>query len=305
VLTVILLAAVVFVPVPGSQRWVGVLHDFGHAPIFGCIAVAILLLIRTSSRMSSRPAWQRYLAAFLAAIFLGALTEIVQFVGGRDASWIDMRSDVLGAAAFLALTAALDTSFGGLARSVSLIAALVLLVWHSMPALAAMSAYQRRANAFPTLVQFADRRDLYFVQPVGATGSVRSLPVPWAKDPGERALHVTFADAKWPGVDFFEPSPDWSDYRILVLDLVNPTDETLRLVLRAHDAHHNKQYSDRFNERLQLAARSRNAIRIPLADIASAPRGRPMDLQQMADFHLFRVDESTATQMYVVEVRLE
>src|SRR5688572_20168691 len=83
---VILLAAVVFVPVPGRGQWLKVLQDFGHAPAFGCIALAALFWVRTSRT----PAWGQYLIAFAVAVTLGGLTELAQFVVKRDPSWYDL-----------------------------------------------------------------------------------------------------------------------------------------------------------------------------------------------------------------------
>lgn len=302
--TGILLAAVILVPVPGRERWVGQLHDFAHAPIFGCIAVALLLLIRPSMQDQSWPRWRGYFVAFLGAAALGFLTEIIQFVFGRDASWVDTRADVLGAASFLAIAAAFDRAFGTAARLVLAVTAVVLLAWHARPALQTIEAYRQRAALHPTLAAFDGSAALYFVDARASVAKIATLSAPWA-NPAQPALHVVFGSARWPGIDFFEPAPDWSGYRTLVLDLVNPTDDLLELTLRVHDACHNNEYADRFNRSFVLEPRSRSVVRIALIDIQSAPRGRAMDMARIADFHLFRSDGSKAREMYVLGVRLE
>ena len=303
--TGILLAAVILVPVPGRARWVGQLHDFAHAPIFGCIAVALLLWIRSAMpEGSSWPRWRSYFVAFTGAATLGVLTEIIQFIAGRDASWIDTRSDVLGAAAFLALFAAFDQAFRSGMRIVLALMGIALLAWHARPAVETIAAYRHRADLHPTLAEFNGPVDLYFVRARASRVQIGPLPAPWATAP-QSALHVVFSEERWPGVDFFEPVPDWTIYRTLVLDLVNPTGVELGVTLRVHDAHHNNEYADRFNRAFALAPRSRRAIRIPLEEIASAPQGRRMDLKQVADFHLFRSHDSHAHEMYIVAVTLE
>jgi hypothetical protein len=42
----ILLASVVFAPVPDDTVGLSRLHDFAHGPIFGCVAVLLLLVLR-------------------------------------------------------------------------------------------------------------------------------------------------------------------------------------------------------------------------------------------------------------------
>ncbi|MBB6091378.1 hypothetical protein HNQ60_000224 [Povalibacter uvarum] len=299
--TGILLAAVILVPVPGRERWITVLHDFAHAPIFGCVAVAVLLILRASDGLAKRPAWQLYLLALAVAVVLGALTEIIQWIEGRDASWIDLRSDIIGAAAFLGLCAAFDRTFTPRVRAAGIVVAIALLVWHSKPGLDAIRAYQYRASLEPTLAQFSTARDLYFIDPLRSHARIEPLPSDWSST-GDTALRVDFTNERWPGVDFFEPFTDWSRYRTLELDLVNPGDSELRLTLRIHDVNHNNEYADRFNRDFALAPRSRQVVSIPLADIESAPRDRRMNMTRIADLHLFRSDGSSGERMYVVKM---
>lgn len=305
VLICIVLAAVVFAPVPGRAQWVKVLHDFAHAPLFGAVAVLLLLIVRTHGKSGRLSPSLQYLLAFLLACILGALTELAQIPLNRDASWLDLHSDVLGAAGFLALFAAFDGGLSATVRTLTAIAGVALLVFHSTPLAVAASAYAHRASEFPVLMEFSDRRDGYFVAPQWAQVSIRAVPQTWAARSGEPALYAAFSEGPWPGVDFFEPAPDWRGYRALALDIVNPTDVELVLGFRAHDAHHNNDFDDRFNRTLHVPARTRTVLRIPVADIESAPRTRPMDLARMADFLLFRSSGSAAEEMYVVAVRLE
>ena len=289
---------------PWRGEWLRVLQDFAHAPAFGCIAVAALVWIRTSrASLSNRPA--QYVLAFVIAVVLGGLTELAQFVVKRDPSWFDLRSDAFGAAAFLGIAAAFDSHLRRWLRPLGAVIAVLLLIAHSMPALTMLRAYERRASAFPTLVDFSDQRDLYFLREQWSGIAITSLPSAYARSPGEAALHVTFLPGDWPGVDDLEPAPDWRGYQALALDVVNPTDEPLWLTLRAHDVHHNFEFTDRFTRRFNVPPRTRSTLRIPIAEIASAPRGRAMDLHQMADFLFFRSSDSLATEMYLVSVRLE
>ncbi|MGH8188110.1 MAG: hypothetical protein ACREUC_16240, partial [Steroidobacteraceae bacterium] len=59
-LTGILLVAVVFAPVPGNTRWITTLHDTAHAPIFGCLAVLSLFLVRSRQGLRSASIPRQY-----------------------------------------------------------------------------------------------------------------------------------------------------------------------------------------------------------------------------------------------------
>jgi hypothetical protein len=90
-----------------------------------------------------------------------------------------------------------------------------------------------------------------------------------------------------PGLQLFEPEPDWRGHSVLKIDLVNPGDRSLRLVVRVHDAMHDQRHEDRFNRAFTLAPGSRRVLEIPIDDIESAPRGRPLDLSRVAAIGLF------------------
>lgn len=306
VLIGILLAAVVFAPVQGHTRGFRTLHDFAHAPIFGCIALLALFAFGSHRRLGRLPPWAQYLSAFCIAVTLGALTEIAQIPVGRDASWMDLRSDVLGAGGFLGLYALFDTRLrrAGV-RVIGALAGVSLLAIHSMPLAAAVNAYLHREQAFPVLADFTQRIDTFFITPHWATVDLRPLPQQWARRPGELAMRVSFAAGRWPGVDFAEPQPDWSGYRTLAIDITNPVGDELILGFRVHDVHHDQRYADRFNRTLRVPPLTRTVLRIPIADIRSGPLTRAMDLQRIADYLMFRSSESVVGEMYVAGVWLE
>ncbi len=78
----ILLAAVVFAPVPGDTRWIRTLHNSAHAPIFGCVSLLTLLIVRGHPRFASVGLVGQYALALAAALLLGILTELLQIPGG-------------------------------------------------------------------------------------------------------------------------------------------------------------------------------------------------------------------------------
>src|SRR5262245_51075001 len=94
VLIVILLAAVLFAPDPGDSRAISTVHDFAHAPVFGCVAVLLLILLRDMDFTRRAPVGVQYALAIAGSSGLGAATEMLQALEGRDGSWLDLRSDV-------------------------------------------------------------------------------------------------------------------------------------------------------------------------------------------------------------------
>lgn len=293
----ILLWAVVFAPVPGDTRWIRTLHNSAHAPIFGCVALLTLVIIRSRPRLASFSPAKQYAVALAVVLFLGVLTELLQIPTGRDASVEDALHDVIGAVALLGLFAVIDEqvrrlSHARVVRCVAGVIGIVALAVAAAPVTRAAMKYQQRDERFPVLADFTERYDRYFILQRSAEFSPAPMPDSWASRAGEQAMHVQFFDGDYPGLDFIEMPPDWSGYSTLAIDLTNPAQHGLQFVVRVHDAAHNKQMSDRFNRLLELSPGTRRVFRIPLQDIAAAPRTRALDLHQVAGMIIFRVDGS-------------
>lgn len=310
-LIAILLAAVVFAPVPGDTRWIRTLHNSAHAPIFGCVSVLVLLVLRSHPRWQGmRLTWQ-YVLALLAAFGLGVITELLQIPAGRDASLEDALHDTIGALAFLGVFAAFDTRVRSLPRSAPIrfaaaVVGLVSLGIAIAPVTRAALKYQQRDERFPVLADFSQRYDRYFILQQSSEFSPARMPAPWARADEESAMRVRLLDGPYPGLDFIELLPDWSGYATLVVDLTNPTPLNLRLVLRVHDAAHDNQPEDRFSKRFELPAGTRQELRVPLQDIAAGPKTRRLDLHRVAGLIIFRAEDSPrAGELYLSRVWLE
>jgi len=312
-LTGALFLAVVFVSAPGPARWVRTLHDSAHGPIFGCIAVLVLIILRIRSPSGTRGAsapWQQYLIALGVAVLLGGASELAQIPTGRDASFADLRHDVLGALGFLALFSVFDPHLrrrGELrmaGRAVIVLIGVCALVILASPMARALVEYHRRDAQFPVIADFTNRYDRYFVGQAGASIGPMQMPARWAGQPSEATMRVSFLPAPYPGIDFFELVPDWTAYSTLILDITNPTTTTLELSLLVMDAHHDYALENRFSTTLTLPPATRRRVRIQLRDIASGS-GFPIDLAAMAGIVLFRTQGSLADEMYLSGVRLE
>lgn len=310
-LIVILLAAVVFAPVPGDSRWIRTLHNSAHAPIFGCVSLLVLLASRSHPRLQTLGLIWQYVLAFAAAFGLGVVTELMQIPAGRDASFEDALHDTIGALAFLSVFAALDSRIRNFAQSAPIrfaaaVVGLVSLGIAAAPVTRAAIKYHQRDERFPVLADFSQRYDRYFILQQSAEFAPMKMPAPWARTSDESAMRVRLLDGPYPGMDFIEPVPDWSSYSTLAVDLTNPTPMNLQLVLRVHDAAHNNQLDDRFNKLFELPPGTRQVLRVRLQDVAAGPRSRRLDLQQVAGLIIFRADDSQpAGQLYLSRVWLE
>lgn len=307
----ILLWAVVFAPAPGETRWIRTLHNSAHAPIFGCVALLSLLLIRARARFVALSPAKQYASALAVAVGLGVLTEFVQMLTGRDASFEDALHDAIGAVAVLGLFAVVDEQVRASPRATtvrwaSAIVGVMALAVAATPVTRAAIKYQQRDQRFPVLADFSERFDRYFILQQSAEVAPAQMPAAWANQADEQAMHVRLLEGPYPGLHFIEVPPDWSAYSTLALDFTNPTTLALQFVVRVHDAAHNNQVEDRFNRVFELPPQTRQIIRIPLRDIAAGPSARQLDLRQVAGVIVFRTDDSPrASELYFSRAWLE
>ncbi|HLS80588.1 MAG TPA: hypothetical protein VK025_04210 [Steroidobacter sp.] len=310
----ILLLGVVFAPAPGGRLWLSRLYDFVHGPIFGAAAVLSLLALRRSSAFVRLAPARQYALALAISTLLGLLTEIAQIPVGRDASWADVRSDVLGAVAFLALFSLFDPAPSArpvrTARRVALAALGAILIGYLVaPFARAVIEYQHRRSIFPVIADFSERFDDYFVWRLGVLLEAAPAPQALRGAPQERAARVRFLTGRYPGLNFHEPWADWRGYQTLAVDVGNPGEQPLRVVVRVHDAAHDQSYDDRFNRAFILPPATRQTLRVALSDVRTAPGSREMDMSRVAGVVVFRDLEPGeaphAQEMYLWRVWLE
>lgn len=276
------LALVVFADVPSTTRLARELQNAAHAPAFAVIA---WLLVKAMHPLAL-PFARTYACAFGLALLLAGGTEAIQYLLARDASWTDLARDLAGTTIALCLLASFDEPVSRIRRArQSLWIAAVAIGLVTLASLGwSIAAYIHRARQFPTLVAFDSKLDGYFIHVHGAGGIDRT----------RGGAYVRLAGTDWPGVVVEEPSPDWSGFAVLAIRVSNPSSQNLTLTLRIHDALHNKQFEDRLNRTFALPAATATLWRVPLADVAAAPRGRVMDLTRIAEMQLFSTPSAGA-----------
>lgn len=271
------LAVIVFVDVPSSTRLAREIQDTAHAPAFALVAWLLVKALGTTGCASARS----YVAAFAICILLAVGTEILQYVVGRDASFIDIGRDILGTTAALCIHAAGGAGFR-MRRGLWLLGVVAILLAFA-PLAWTTAAHIHRRNQFPVVAQFNSKLDLAYVQIRSALPPEITVVARGA----ERALEVPLDGGAWSGVELEEPYPDWSGFGRLRMTLTNPTAEALALTLRIHDAHHDNEYEDRLNVPIELPAHATRTFSVPTPQIENAPKGRRMDLRQIANLQIF------------------
>jgi hypothetical protein len=92
---------------------------------------------------------------------------------------------------------------------------------------------------------------------------------------------------------------------MLVIDVTNPGDHVLPLVLRILDEHHTWQSNDRLNLPLEVPPNSRATVNVALAAVQSVPATRPMDMARIANLALFARQAIPGHEFYVSRIWLE
>lgn len=287
----ILATLVVSTALPNTSRFMHVLHKTGHPLIFGIIALLALSLLGQFDTLVKRPSVIRYVVAFAIAVLVGAMTEVGQLFTHRGASAVDVQSDAVGAIAWLAWYAALfqgrelakrtrwRLSLGALALAASTIA-VGPLIW-------CLAAYAVRDAHFPIMLKDPSVLEMYFV--AANSGEVSLATLPGAADASERVVKVPIDRGLYPGMQIIEPFPRWSGHRTLAVDVTNPGEAGLELVVRVQDRQHSGAYDDRFNRNVIVAAKTRTTILVPLHDVEHGPKQRSLDLDAVANLNIFAV----------------
>lgn len=299
---VALLAVLLVVRVPGQGVWHVALLNAVHGPIFAVVAVLLLALIerRFASVRSAR------VAAFLLAVALGILVEVLQSLANRPASVFDVLTDAAGAAVGLALW-----GLFAFPRKRSPVAwlpiaiALVGITFVAWVPLQAARAYAHRSAVFPSIAEFRGAQDLVFVSTDGAQVAIEPLPEPWGQGPDDRGLRIAYDARHSPAVQVMEPVRDWRGYSVVAVDITNPATTELRLTFRIFDASHDWSHEDRLNLPLAIPPGTRSTVRVALSAVEAAPASRRMDLSRIANVMLFGRASSQSAEFYVSRIWLE
>jgi len=296
---VILLLVIHFATPSRGGLWLQTVYDSLHVPLFGIIAVCVLVV--TPRPWSRR---KRLLVVLAAVVALSALSEIAQIPTTRDASFSDLLADWFGAAGFVAAAIVFSSSISvpkGRGRYL-VILGVALVIWPLIPLAKVSAAYLERNQLLPALVSFDSRfGDLFYrAQNAEIRKIRRSIG-------NSNFAEVSLQDGPWPGLIIHDLWPNWEPYSALVIGIENPETDVLQVNVRVHDRAHrdgDQPYGDRFNVSYELES-GHHALRIPLEQIRNAPKDRLMDLSQIEGIVVFCSADHAGRQFELVEIRLE
>lgn len=272
------------------------LWNYGHV-IFFAAALLLAVLIRPI------PFGRAWLWIVLAIFILGVLIEFVQNFIGRDASWSDIAHNILGA--FIALcwgqraTGSRYLLIGLRVLSVILMAP---MMWLSAQLI--YSNWQMRTQ-FPLINSFETRYELRQLANIGAH-------VSWSKSSnyassGEFSLAVKLTADPYSGIKWVGRYGDWSRYSFFAVDVYNPSEEEMQVVLKIADLQHDRgsnALDDRFNHRISLNP-GWNNLRVAMDEIRNAPARRKMRIDEVNCLEIFAINLPKPQVIYIDNLRLE
>ncbi|MEZ6123248.1 MAG: hypothetical protein R3C49_08760 [Planctomycetaceae bacterium] len=277
--------AALVIPFPLEGRLWGELFDLAHAPVFflgllACVGFLDPSAIGLPDRFAAlvRMTGDRILLMSFVLAAVGGLGEYLQRFVGRSSSWSDVAANTIGLTAAVCWIAA--RSVRGVWGSMLKLAAVVLLIAVSIrPMLEAWDCVQQR-NSFPLLASFERTREPHSWIQRSATME-RSQE--WSSA-GQWSARIQLPPSKWPGVAMAWFERDWRGFHELTLDMHNPNDEPLDVVVKIFDRQHAEtgfETQDRFHHIVTLAPGLTQHVRIDLAEVENAPVGRRMNMEEI------------------------
>lgn len=297
---------VIFGDLPGVGLYIAVLQNGCHAPAFAVLSLIALSLLPGSIG----PPLARAALTVGVMLLVGAATEGIQSLFGRDAELEDVLNDVAGSLATVSVwlywCARGDKGAGARLGRITLALVLTGTVGYWLnPFVQCARAYWQRNTEFPVLAQFRSPVDLAFVTSSGSDTRIVVIASAMAPEQPAHALQASLDSGPWPGVTLAEPVADWRGYRALAIEIGNPGSTPLPLVLRVNDRAHHGVTDDRFNTDLTLPPRTHRTIRIALEEIEHSPRNRLMDMSHIAQLTLFRDGGAPAQVVQLYRIWLE
>jgi hypothetical protein len=281
------------VDLPGNMMLWEEVQNSCHAPAFGFFAIALLVLLRNNFPQYRHAQSIYYLLSLGISVVAGTAIEIIQYLLQRDAQYIDVVRDFVGAASFLGVYFTFDSRITYWteisrrpARYVIRMMSLLIFVSAFISLGFGVTAYFVRNQEFPQICNFGSLWSDQFVKLQDATLTKVSPPVGWPDLNQSHVFRLCLEKSEYPGLTIEEPYPDWSSYETFCADLYSDRRDTLLLGLRIDDLHHNYSDNDRFTCGLVVAP-GVNLIRIPLEQVRGAPTERETDMKAIQRIILF------------------
>jgi hypothetical protein len=308
---VAVIAMLLFVRLPGDERWVWVLGNTAHAPALAVATIALIQAFRTLQPFGPG-ILREYAAAIAVALLLGALVELAQLGTGRNASLVDLGRNALGSLAGAALLLVYDPRVQELPSRRSIqrtglligIACTLIVV---TPVLITGAAYFQRARDFPVLVDFSSPLSTYFVSTYGAVVVERArLPgTNQQSEPEAAGLRARLVGSGAWALVLWEPYPDWRGFDHLALELANHSQTPLLMRIRIRDRDQRTDRKAGYVDSIEVGPRTRTVLQIPLRDVVAADGAPGLDLALVRSISLSGHAGNRAQDFYLTRIWLD
>lgn len=286
-----------FVGGPGSHPSRTFYYGWGLGHLFSFALWGSLFL----SWRKSGSAWRLSVEVMLLALLLGGATELLQAGLGREASWQDLGTDLLGAALSAVFAPGLKSQLHSKWVLGLRFLVLVPVVWIVIPFVKVAVDDLVARQQFPLLSGFETPFE------VGRWGGPCRRQLDSAQVySGNAALRVDLDTRRYAGIALKYFPADWSGYRWLRLHIYNPNSGPFPFYFRIHDQAHSasgNRYSDRFNTSFEVAP-GWTRLEVDLEQVAAAPKGRRLDLTKVAGMNLFVAKLDEPFSFYLDEIEL-
>lgn len=301
-------ALLLLVPLPLKSRFGSAAGDLAHAPMFGGITVAILLLWHRFRPLDSfgRRWLTRILAVVIGVFFLGILVELAQKWTGRTAAWHDVVANGLGiVASGLGCFAIVHhrylphrrvvTAIGVIAAVFALATAVarpISIVWDVVSVQAQYPMITSFESGWEPTKWYFDDSSATFVHEHTTDG--------------ELAMRWRIENAQTPAATLMELPSDWSDAQSLQLDVVLDPDFAGRatLFVKVMDHDHADYHEDVFRKEFQLTPGRSQRLTITRQEMIDGPDTRKLDLSQIKYVGLMCLRPEQSTWIDVDQIRV-
>jgi hypothetical protein len=121
---------------------------------------------------------------------------------------------------------------------------------------------------------------------------------------GRHSLKVTLPAGQYPGIDFHNLRTDWSESKVLRMDVFNPSLENVKFCIRIDDHKSGWEYANRFDMNFLLNP-GMNNISVPTDRIRTNIHSRPLNLGKIKRMMVFIAHNAKTRELYLDNIRLE
>ena len=269
----------------------------GHAVLFAILTFALL----SYTRLKHDSHTKQFIFAVAFSLIFGFITEVIQYLIGRNLEVKDLVNDLIGGLAGLAFALAVNSrnkkyTIGGV-----FVGAFLGLIGIRGLIVSAIDEY-RISQEFPLLSGFESLIELNRWNTDHAQISLSDKHT----SSGSQSMRVELLPAKYPFIRLDHFERNWQNKKSINFDIFSESKSPVTMVLKIYDMQHLKTgyfFSDRYNQRFTLLP-GQNQFSFALADIQSAPANREMNMSNIVAVSLFTVHLKQPLVFYIDTVRL-